>query len=63
MAPGELARGGRGQKQPTPPGGWRARRYPGSRACWAPHLEERPFSGGHADRPLVLGGGGMMQAG
>ena len=43
VAPGELARGGRGQKQPTPPAGWQARRYPGSRACWAPHLEERPF--------------------
>lgn len=54
MSPGELARGGRGWQQPTPAAGWRARR--------APHLEKRPFSGGHADCPLVLGGGGMMQA-
>lgn len=54
MSPGELARGGRGRQQPTPAAGWWARR--------APHLEEQPFSGGHADGLLVLGGGGMMQA-
>ena len=59
----ELGRAGGGQKQPTPPAGWRARQCSGSRACRTPHLEERPFSGGHADRPLVLGGGWMMQAG
>ena len=63
VSPGELGRAGGGRKQPTPPAGWRARQCSGSRACWAPHLEEWPFSGGHTDRALLLGRGWMMQAG